>query len=87
MPQNLLHHPVVINDRDNAHGILADRAAQRIHVPDPKDEVAPLPGRRYRLKRAAMSPTCNLQLSTRVTFNLQPPCNLRPWDPETLITR
>jgi len=32
-------HSGVIGDGDDAHGVLADRAAQWVHVPDPEDEV------------------------------------------------
>ena len=35
-------HPPVINHRDDAHGVLAERAAQRVHMPDPEDQVLTL---------------------------------------------
>jgi hypothetical protein len=42
--EDLFHHAGIVNDGDGAHGVLADRAAQRIDVPDPQDEVAPALG-------------------------------------------
>jgi hypothetical protein len=33
--EDLFHHPAVINHREDTHGILADRAAERVHMPDP----------------------------------------------------
>ena len=41
VPQDLLRNLRVINHRNDAHGVLAHRAAQRVHVPDPEDEIAP----------------------------------------------
>jgi hypothetical protein len=41
MPEDLLHHPRVINDGDDPHGVLANGTTERVHVPDPEDEVAP----------------------------------------------
>ena len=32
MAQDFLHHTRVVNDGDDAHGVLANGAAQRIHV-------------------------------------------------------
>jgi len=39
--ENLLRHPSVINDGDDAHGVLADGAAERVHVPDVQNKGAP----------------------------------------------
>ena len=39
--KNLLDHERVVNDGDHAHGVLTDRAAQRVSMPDPQDQVAP----------------------------------------------
>ena len=39
--EELLDAPGGVNDGDDAHGVLADGAAQRVHVPDPQDEVTP----------------------------------------------
>ena len=41
VPEDLLHHPRVINDGDDAHGVLAERTAQGVHMPDAEDKVAP----------------------------------------------
>ena len=35
--KNLFHHPPVLNHRDHAHGVLADWASERVHVPDPEE--------------------------------------------------
>ena len=44
--QNPLHHPRVINHGDDPHRVLADRAAQRVNIPDPQNQVAlPLGGK------------------------------------------
>jgi hypothetical protein len=43
--ENLLHQARIINDRDDAHGVLGDRAAQRVNMPDAQYEIpAPLGG-------------------------------------------
>ena len=42
MPQDFLHHLALVNHGNHAPGVLADRAAERIGVPDLLDEVAPL---------------------------------------------
>ena len=48
--ENFLEHPRVVDDRDHTHGVLAHRTAQRVHVPDAEEQVAPAfggqPGRR-----------------------------------------
>jgi hypothetical protein len=31
--ENFLHQARIINNRDDAHRVLADRAAQRVHMP------------------------------------------------------
>jgi len=41
MAENLLRDLGVVNDRDDAHGVLADGAPQRVDVPDAEDELAP----------------------------------------------
>jgi hypothetical protein len=38
--EDLLYHPGGVNDGDHPHGLLANRAAQRVHVPDPRNQVA-----------------------------------------------
>ena len=38
--ENLLHQAGIINNRDDAHRVLADRAAHRVHLPDPQNQVA-----------------------------------------------
>jgi len=38
--QDILDHPRVVNEGDYAHGVLAHGAAQRIHMPDPRNQVA-----------------------------------------------
>jgi hypothetical protein len=40
--KNLLDHARVVNDGDNAHGVLADGTAQRVNLPDAEDQVAAL---------------------------------------------
>jgi len=42
--KDLLDHAWVVNHRDEAHWVLTDRTAQRVHVPDPQNQVAPSPG-------------------------------------------
>jgi hypothetical protein len=55
--EDLLHHPRVVNDGDDPHWVLANGAAERVHVPDPQDQVAPPLGRqlhrRWRRKSGA----------------------------------
>ena len=44
MPQDFLDHLTLVNHGDDAHGLLAPRAEQRVGVPHSQDEVAPLLG-------------------------------------------
>ena len=44
MAENLLHDLPIIDHGDDAHGVLADRTAERVTVPDFEDEVAPFAG-------------------------------------------
>ena len=47
MAENLLDDLGIVNHGDEAHGVLADGAAERVHVPDPEDEVPPALGREF----------------------------------------
>jgi hypothetical protein len=40
MSKDLLHGQWVTNHGDDAHGVLADGAAQRVNMPDPQNQVA-----------------------------------------------
>jgi len=41
MAKSPLHHPRVVNQRDDPHRALADGTAQRVNVPTVQDQVAP----------------------------------------------
>ena len=51
MAENLLDDVGIVNHGDDAHGVLADGAAERVRVPDPQDEVAPAFGRELGWRR------------------------------------
>ena len=39
--EDFFHDPAVIDQGQDAHGVLADRAAQRVNMPDAQDQVPP----------------------------------------------
>jgi hypothetical protein len=39
--KDVLDDAGVINDGDDAHGVLADRTAQRVNMPDARNQVLP----------------------------------------------
>jgi hypothetical protein len=41
MQEDFIHHPRVINHRDDAQWALADGTAQRVNMPNAQDQVAP----------------------------------------------
>jgi hypothetical protein len=41
MQEDFLHHAQVVDDGDNAQGILTNRAAQRVNLPNAEDEIPP----------------------------------------------
>ena len=41
MAEDLFRDRAVINQGHDAHGVLAERAAQRVHMPDAQDQVPP----------------------------------------------
>jgi len=44
--EDLLDDALVVNDGDDAHGVVANGAAQRVHVPNAQDQVTPAFGRK-----------------------------------------
>jgi hypothetical protein len=38
--EDSLDNPRVVNDGDEAHGVVARGAGERVHVPDPRNQVA-----------------------------------------------
>ncbi len=62
MPEDFLDDARIVNDGDNAHRVLADRAAEGVHVPDPEDEVAPAFGGQFERRGRRDARAANHQL-------------------------
>ena len=51
MPQDFFHHGALVNHGDDAHGVLAVGADERVGVPHLEDEVAPFLGGKFSGRR------------------------------------
>ena len=68
MAKDLLDDPFVVNDGDDTHGVVADRAAERVDVPDPQDEVAPAFGGQFEGRGRGEAGTANHQFRGQSTL-------------------
>jgi hypothetical protein len=50
--EDFLDHGALVNDGNDAHGVLTSRTDERVGVPELQDEVAPFLGRQFGRWRA-----------------------------------